>query len=67
MYQAAIVDDELDILNSTKALLADEFAKANTAVAFDFFTNSEDFLSMFESHFNYDIIFLDIEIIYKFL
>lgn len=61
MYQAAIVDDELDILNSTKALLADEFAKANTAVAFDFFTDSEDFLSMFESHFNYDIIFLDIE------
>ncbi|MBP3263020.1 LytR/AlgR family response regulator transcription factor [Pseudobutyrivibrio sp.] len=61
MYQAAIVDDELDILNSTKALLADEFAKCNTAVAFDFFTASEDFLSMFESHFNYDIIFLDIE------
>lgn len=61
MYQAAIVDDELDILNSTKALLADEFAKCNTAVAFDFFTDSEDFLSMFESHFNYDIIFLDIE------
>ncbi|SFI35342.1 two component transcriptional regulator, LytTR family [Pseudobutyrivibrio sp. OR37] len=61
MYQAAIVDDELDILNSTKAMLADEFTKANTAVAFDFFTDSEDFLSMFESHFNYDIIFLDIE------
>lgn len=61
MYQAAIVDDELDILNSTKAMLADEFAKCNTAVAFDFFTDSEDFLSMFESHFNYDIIFLDIE------
>lgn len=61
MYQAAIVDDELDILNSTKALLADEFSKANTSVAFDFFTDSNDFLSMFESHFNYDIIFLDIE------
>ena len=61
MYQAAIVDDELDILNSTKNMLAEQFSRANTAVAFDFFTNSEDFLAMFENHFKYDIIFLDIE------
>ena len=61
MYQAAIVDDELDILNSTKAMLAEEFTRANCGVAFDFFTNSKDFLSMLEKHFNYDILFLDIE------
>ena len=52
MYQAAIIDDELDIRNSTKAMLAQQFTEANTAVAFDFFTNSEDFLSMLEKHFN---------------
>ena len=61
MYQAGIIDDELDILNATKAMLAKQFTQANTAVAFDFFTNSEDFLSMLEKHFNYDILFLDIE------
>ncbi len=61
MYQAAIVDDELDILNSTKNMLAEQFSRANTAVAFDFFSKSEAFLAMFENHFKYDIIFLDIE------
>ena len=61
MYQAVIVDDEEDVLQSTKAMLAEQFNKENTAVAFDFFTKGEDFLSMFEENFHYDIIFLDIE------
>ena len=44
MYQAAIVDDELDILNSTKKMLAEQFSRANTAVAFDFFPTVKLFL-----------------------
>lgn len=61
MYQAVIVDDEKEILDSTKAMLADSFNNHNVQVAFDFFTNSEDFLAMLEQHFHYDILFLDIE------
>ena len=58
MYQAVIVDDEKEILDSTKAMLADSFNNHNVQVAFDFFTNSEDFLAMLEQHFHYDILFL---------
>ncbi len=61
MYQAVIVDDEKEILETTKKLLSDTFNQKNVPVAFDFYTDSEAFLSMLEQHFHYDMLFLDIE------
>ena len=61
MYQAVIVDDEPEILQANKTLLMYEFQKNNTQVAFDFFKDSQGFLSMLENHNHYDLFFLDIE------
>ncbi len=61
MYQAAIVEDEEVFLQNTKELLANTFNKKKAQVAFDFFLSGKEFLPMFEQHFHYDMIFLDIE------
>ncbi len=61
MYQAAIVEDEEVFLKNTKDLLARTFSDHNVSVAFDFFLSGKEFLPMFEQHFHYDMIFLDIE------
>ena len=61
MYQAAIVEDEEVFLKNTRDLLVGTFAAHNVSVAFDFFLSGKEFLPMFEQHFHYDMIFLDIE------
>lgn len=61
MYQAAIVEDEEIFLKNTKDLLARTFLDHNVSVAFDFFLSGKEYLPMFEQHFHYDMIFLDIE------
>lgn len=61
MYQAAIVEDEPNILNHIKESLIDSFTKRQVPVAFDTFLSGTKFLRMFEEHYHYDIIFLDIE------
>ena len=61
MYQAAIVEDEAVILEHLKNTLIQEFDKKGTTVAFDAFTSGSRFLEMYEAHYHYDVIFLDIE------
>ena len=61
MYQAAIVEDDAAILEYLKNTLIQEFDKKGTTVAFDAFTSGTRFLEMYEAHYHYDVIFLDIE------
>ena len=61
MYQAAIVEDEAVILEHLKNTRIQEFDKKGTTVAFDAFTSGSRFLEMYEAHYHYDVIFLDIE------
>lgn len=61
MYHAAIVEDEPEILSHLKNTLANSFSERHINVAFDIFSSGLGFLSMFEEHYHYDMIFLDIE------
>lgn len=61
MYQAAIVEDETQILAHLKTTLSEAFQKKHISVGFDSFSSGERFLSMFTEHYHYDMIFLDIE------
>ncbi|MBQ9270347.1 MAG: response regulator transcription factor [Oscillospiraceae bacterium] len=61
MYQAAIVEDEQDILRYMQARLAKEFESRSLPVAFDSFSGGERFLAMLREHYHYDMVFLDIE------
>ncbi|WP_099469401.1 LytR/AlgR family response regulator transcription factor [Konateibacter massiliensis] len=61
MYQAAIVEDEPEILDYLKHTLSDYFRQKNFPVAFDAFLKGTGFLDMFDNHYHYDMIFLDIE------
>ncbi len=61
MYQAAIVEDDATVLEYLKTSLIQTFAEKQTQVAFDTFTSGSRFLQMFEAHYHYDVIFLDIE------
>jgi len=61
MYQAAIVEDNEKILQYLKESLTKSFEKKQVHVAFDTFTSGLRFLEMFEGHYHYDAIFLDIE------
>ena len=61
MYQAAIVEDDAAILEYLKNTLIQEFDKKGTTVAFDAFTSGTRFLEMYEAHYHYDVLFLDIE------
>ena len=44
-----------------KSLLAESFESRNLHVGFDLFSDGESFLSMYELHYHYDMIFMDIE------
>ncbi|MDD5803270.1 MAG: LytTR family DNA-binding domain-containing protein [Clostridia bacterium] len=61
MYQAAIVEDECEILSYLKNTLINSFNKRHVSIAFDSFSSGEDFLHTFNGHYHYDVIFLDIE------
>ena len=61
MYQAAVVEDEQEILRYMQARLAREFDARSLSVAFDSFSGGEQFLIMLREHYHYDMVFLDIE------
>lgn len=61
MYQAAIVEDEAEILEHLKETLINSFNEAHISMAFDTFCTGEFFLQTFNKHYHYDVIFLDIE------
>lgn len=61
MYQAAIVEDEAQIRSYLRDTLRKSFEEQQIHVAFDTFASGEKFLSMFNQHYHFDIIFLDIE------
>lgn len=61
MYQAAIVEDEAQIRSYLKDTLCRSFKEQQIDVAFDTFASGEKFLSMFNQHYHFDMIFLDIE------
>lgn len=61
MYQAAIVEDEHEILQYMQARLTTEFAFRGLSVSFDSFLSGERFFPMLEEHYHYDMVFLDIE------
>lgn len=61
MYQAAIVEDEAQIRSYLKDTLLKSFKEQQIHITFDTFASGEKFLSMFNQHYHFDIIFLDIE------
>lgn len=61
MFQAAIVEDEDQIRSYIKDSLIDSFEQQQVHVTFDAFSSGTKFLSMFDQHFHFDMIFLDIE------
>jgi DNA-binding LytR/AlgR family response regulator len=61
MYQAAIVEDETQIRNYIKNTLIKSFENQQVHITFDSFSSGEKFLSMFDQHYHFDLIFLDIE------
>lgn len=61
MYQSAIVEDEGAVRDYLAHTLRQAFQEANVAMEFDTFPSGRAFLALFERHFHYDVIFLDIE------
>lgn len=61
MLHAAIVEDDLEIQNYIRKTLIHSFQEKSLSVEFDIFSSGNAFLSMFEDHYHYDMIFLDIE------
>lgn len=61
MYQAAICEDEKETLNYIRTSLAESFGARNIPVAFDTFSDGRSFLQMYQNHYHYDMIFMDIE------
>lgn len=61
MYQAAIVEDEKEILEHLKNTMISVFNERHISMAFDTFSTGDGFLQTFGAHYHYDVIFLDIE------
>lgn len=61
MMQAAIVEDNKQMGEMIRDALIRTFEQKQAPVAFDVFSEGSAFLSMFEQHYHYDFIFLDIE------
>lgn len=61
MYQAAIVEDDDVIRAYFRDTMAAAFQARNVSVGFDLFPSGDQFLAMYQSHYHYDMIFLDIE------
>lgn len=61
MFQAAIVEDEAEILSYLKNTLIDSFNNRHVAIEFDSFSSGKNFLRTFNENYHYDVIFLDIE------
>ncbi len=61
MYQAAIVEDEREMLRYMKERMEREFTARSLPVSFDLFSSGKGFLGMVSEHYHYDMVFLDIE------
>ena len=61
MYQAAIVEDEVRFSRYFWDTLSAAFLQAGAPVSFETYADGQEFLAMYEQHFHYDLIFLDIE------
>mgnify|MGYP004442584195 CR=1 FL=1 len=61
MYQAAIVEDQAEIRTYLRDSLAHCFNEKKLPMTFDTFESGDAFLQMYEKHFHFDVIFLDIE------
>lgn len=61
MYKAALVEDEQEIRSFLSKTLTEQFQKQGVSVAIDSFSSGERFLTVFQEHYHYDMIFLDIE------
>lgn len=61
MFHAAICEDERDIAEYIEKTLASEFQKNNIPVSFDIFNNGNRLLDMFNEHYHFDMVFMDIE------
>lgn len=61
MYRAAIVEDEARFSQYFRDTMAEAFRREGAAVSFETFGSGPEFLEMYELHYHYDLIFLDIE------
>lgn len=61
MFRAAIVEDSEITRGYFRTTLSQAFRARNTSVEFDLFPSGERFLAVYQSHYHYDMIFLDIE------
>lgn len=61
MIQAAIVEDEEEARIYLRDKLVHAFALQGVNMAVDLFSDGEEFFRMFEKHYHYDVLFLDIE------
>lgn len=61
MYHAAIIEDEMDLIPYLRDTILENFNLNHVQVSFDTFSSGEGFLDMFQAHYHYDIVFLDIE------
>ncbi len=61
MLYAAICEDEQDIATYIKKTLFNEFAKYNIQIEFTIFDDGNKLIGMFEEHYHFDVVFMDIE------
>ncbi len=61
MYQAAICEDNPEMLSVLKKTLIDGFKSEEVEMAFDSFTDGMGLLNMINDNYHYDVIFMDIE------
>lgn len=61
MYKAALVEDEAPIRAFLCKSLKEQFGERNIPIVFEAFESGPRFLAVFEDHYHYDVIFLDIE------
>lgn len=61
MYQAAICEDNPEMLSVLQKTLIDGFKSEEVEMAFDSFTDGMGLLNMINDNYHYDVIFMDIE------
>lgn len=61
MFRAAIVEDSEITRGYFQSTLSEAFRARNIRVEFDLFPSGERFLTVYQGHYHYDMIFLDIE------
>ena len=61
MLYAAICEDEQDIAVYIQKTLVNEFSKNNIPIEFTIFNDGNKLLNMFNDHYHFDVVFMDIE------